>query len=89
MMMKIVKDVVDVTEKKVTEFEGFVSGDSECFCLSKIPYEEWVKIPFEEKFDPENMSMDKYLMYPHVFFPEECREGKWKFKITVEAERVD
>jgi hypothetical protein len=67
--------------KKVTEFEGYISGDCECFCLSKIPFEEWAKKNWKTWSDPD-------LLYPGDFFPKELRNKKCRFKITVEAEIV-
>jgi len=64
-------------EKKVTEFTGYVSGDYECFCLSKITFKKWRKA-----------QDDSVLLYPNEFFSDKMQEGKWKFKITVEAEKV-
>ena len=63
--------------KKVTEFEGYVSGDYECFCLSKIPFSKWKKTQKED-----------VLLYPDDFFPAGARGRKCKFRITVEAEIV-
>ena len=69
---------------KTTEFVGYISGDYECFCLSKIPFEEWIKLEANRKYESCDM-FDPMLLYPSYFFPEECKNGKWEFKITVEA----
>ena len=73
---------------KVTEFVGFMSGDFECFCLSRIPFKDWVKKP--------GCYPDPDLLYPDELFPVECNEDEgledrqlWEFKITVEAVRVN
>lgn len=84
------------TETKVTEFVGYVSGDCECFCLSKVPFEEWAehskKMPTrakgEKAFWKWHTEHEALTLYPHLFFPKECKKGKWKFKITVQAEKV-
>ena len=74
--------------KKETTFEGYLSGDYECFCLSKVPFEEWTKIKTERSKKKDYPWPDPLLIYPDQFFPEETEEGKWKFKITVDAERI-
>lgn len=85
--------------KKVTKFEGYLSGDYECFCLSKIPFEEWKKrqrkatkididVDDGKKYAREYKKIRDLLFYPSLFFPDETRKGKWRFKITVEAEEV-
>ena len=68
---------------RVTNFEGFMSGDYECFCLSRIPFEEWVK---KERLPEDD---EVLLKYPNSFFPKGCNKGKWKFTITVKAEKVE
>jgi len=68
---------------RVTNFEGFVSGDFECFCLSRIPFEDWSKK--ERSYEEDEV----LLKYPNSFFPEGCNEGKWKFTITVKAENIE
>ena len=79
-------------KKRITNFEGYMSGDSECFCLSKIPFNDWCKIqktmPHEgtdKEFMDWHNRVKLLIQYPSKFFPEECRKGKWKFIITVEA----
>ena len=74
---------------KTTEFVGYVSGDYECFCLSKIPFEEWVEVRRERSKKEEYPYPDPLLMYPGEFFPEVCNNGKWAIKITVEVEKVE
>ena len=74
--------------KKETEFEGYVSGDYECFCLSKVPFDQWTKIQHKRMKAGDYPYPDPLLLYPNDFFPKEAREGKWRFKITVEAEQV-
>ncbi|MHA1268046.1 MAG: hypothetical protein ACTSRS_22700 [Candidatus Helarchaeota archaeon] len=73
--------------KKITEFVGYISGDGDCFCLSKVSYEEYNRI-FDEVFlgkrDAEILK--DLLMYPDDFFPEVDEDKKWKIKITVELE---
>ena len=71
--------------KKITEFEGYVSGDYECFCLSKVPFEEWAR---RERTEINVVYPDPLLLYPNAFFPEKTKQGKWKFKITVEATKI-
>ena len=78
--------------KKETIFIGYISGDYECFCLSKVPFKEWCehqqKMPRsrdEKKFWAWHKAHEALTLYPSRFFPEECKEGKWKFKIIVEA----
>lgn len=79
--------------EKETVFEGYMSGDHECFCLSRVPFAEWVehakKMPTREKGEKAFWKWHKehkaLTLYPSYFFPKKCREGKWKFKITIEA----
>ena len=79
------EEAVSLKKEKVTEFEGFLSGDFECFCLSKVPFKEWLKVT-QQRSIPRYP--DPLLLYPSDFFPEGCKNGKWKFKITVEATKV-
>ena len=79
-------------KKRITYFEGYMSGDYECFCLSKIPFEEWCKrkreMPHDcsdKEFMEWHTKMDLLTLYPSKFFPKECDNGKWKFTITVQA----
>jgi len=74
--------------KKVTEFTGYISGDYECFCLSKIPFEEWVEKERKRVCKRKVVYPDPDLLYPDDFFPEEAEEKLCKFKITVEVEEV-
>jgi len=66
---------------KVTEFIGYLSGDGECSCLSSEISEHGFS-------RGEEIQLDE-------LFPDEVEEehgdkiSKWKFKITIEAERVD
>jgi hypothetical protein len=82
--------------RKETVFDGFISGDYECFCLCKIPFEEWVeqgrKLPRrgdKKIFLKWHEKLEALTLYPDKFFPKECRQGKWKFTITVEAEPLE
>jgi len=85
--------------QKVTWFVGYLSGDYECFCLSKVPFKKWVerhrklsKIDIDaddgKQYAREYKKIRKLLLYPDYFFPKETKQGKWRFKITVEAEKV-
>ena len=76
-------------KSKITEFVGHMSGDLECFCLSKVSPEEWVKIETKRFKNRETVYPDPLLLYPSVFFPKECKEGKWKFTIVVKAEKLE
>ena len=84
--MKCSEEAVSLKKEKVTEFEGYMSGDCECFCLSKVPFQEWLRVTHQRSIP---RYPDPLLLYPSVFFPEECKNGKWKFKITVEATKVE
>jgi len=74
-----------------------MSGDYECFCLSKVPFNEWVehcrKMPVQEKGETAwwkwHKAHEALTLYPSLFFPKECEEGKWKFTIKVEAEKIE
>lgn len=90
--------MVMMLAKKVTVFEGYISGDYECFCLSKVPFKEWVEnqrelhkidVDDEEAFWKWHKKAEDLTLYPSNFFPKECTEGKWQFKISVEAKRVN
>ena len=80
------EEVVPLKKGKVTEFEGFLSGDCECFCLSKVPFKELVRVTLKGSIPV--YYPDALLLYPCDFFPKDCKNGKWKFKITVEATKV-
>jgi hypothetical protein len=71
-------------QEKKTEFTGYLSGDYESFCLSKIPFDEWVKV------DAENKDLnDELLLYPSDFFSSGWKDKKMKFTIIVKAELVE
>ena len=80
---------------KTTEFEGYISGDGECFCLDKRSQEEKgvqeQRILASGNFDGQFKEDEKNRLYPNDFFPKECaplmsdKRGKFKFKITVKA----
>ncbi len=75
----------DRTPKKiVTKFEGYISGDYEGFCLSKIPFKEWAKQL------SKNQNKDEDLLYPNAFFKglDDDHNIKYRFKITVEAKLI-
>lgn len=83
-------------KKKVVKFEGYMSGDYECFCLSRVPFEKWVekqreleKIEREDEaaFEKWHKELEALTLYPSNFFPSECKRGKWRFTITVEANK--
>lgn len=80
MAAKAAEKVASRLKFKVTDFVGYLSGDFECFCLSKVPFEEWWKW---------HRKHEALTLYPSHFFPEECKKGRWKFTISVQAERVD
>jgi len=82
--------------KKTTTFIGYIGGDCECFCLHKESSAEFderlKKIPSpdnKEAFEKWIEEEDVYSLYPNDFFPKECRQGKWKFKITIEAIKIE
>ena len=83
---------------KVTEFEGYVSGDGECFCLDVRSKEEKENQPIQERYglNAEDMAKiweenENNRLYPNDFFPEECaplisdKREKFKFEIVVTA----
>lgn len=93
------KDVIKLEKKrKETVFDGYMSGDYECFCLSKVPFQEWlkkqkelynVKRNDEKAFTAWYNEFKDLTLYPSRFFPKECEKGRWQFKIIVEAEKLD
>jgi len=78
---------------KTTEFEGYMSGDGECFCLSKKPYKDFIDYSNMSESEISQAMKEEYenILYPSAFFPDECapimsdKREKFKFKITVEA----
>lgn len=75
---------------KITEFEGYISGDYECFCLSKIPFKEWAKLNDMRKLSAKGIRkreeyLESVLLYPNTFFPEDAKDKKCRFKISVEV----
>lgn len=82
--------------KKVTEGEGYVSGDYECWCIHDVTFNEvqvrtrkWLDSRGEDGMPPESV-------YPSDFFPESIKndtEGfdyskKVRYKIIVEVEHI-
>ena len=82
---------------QTTKFEGYLSGDHECFCLSKIPFEKWVehaqKMPIPSKGEKAwwkwHEEHEALTLYPSHFFPKKCKEGRWKFTVSVQAEKIE
>ena len=83
--------------KKVTEGEGYVSGDYECWCIHDVPFDavqermrSWLDKDGEGEEPPESV-------YPPDFFPSsDWLDGvgfnytrKVRYKITVEVEHVE
>ncbi len=78
------------SKKKETIFEGYMSGDCECFCLSKVPFAEWQHLRLERRKAGDILFYpDPLLFYPSEFFPSEAHTGKWRFKIVVEIEQLE
>lgn len=83
--------------KKITEGEGYVSGDYECWCIHDIPFEAvqkrmrvWLNNDGEGDEPPEGV-------YPSNLFPKSgWLDGKGfnykkkvRYKVTVEVEHVE
>ncbi len=81
--------------KKVTEGEGYISGDWECWCIHDVPFKEWKErvlncIRNDGSESPEGV-------YPFDFFPPDLEldedgfdyDKKIKYKVTVEVEHIE
>jgi len=75
--------------RKVTEGEGYVSGDYECFCIHPMPFDEWRKASGEERHKsiyPED------LFPPRIYLPGDDGvdySRKVRYKVVVEVEELD
>lgn len=84
-------------KSKVTEGVGYLSGDYECFCLSKIPFEEWTQKHQEllgsglsgKGWDKIGELDEKNLSYPNDWFPKGFDDKKVRYRITIELEEVE
>lgn len=66
--------------RKETCFDGYLSGDSECFCLDMNP---------DEIFSEDFKKREKETSYPDVWFPKEAQyERKYRIRILIEMEEL-
>ena len=77
------------TVEKTTTFEGYMAQQDDYLVLCKLSFEEWKKVQWDRIHKREYPQPDPLLCHPRKFFPDECYEGKWRFRITVEAEKKE
>ena len=77
----------DKTFKKVTEGEGYISGDMECWCIRDYPFEEWKD---HITFDDNDIYPDQFvpLEYADVLQRNEGIEPKVRYRVTFELEFI-
>jgi len=78
---------------KITEGEGYIGGDMECWCINPFPLSEMKEVLGEgyENWDEYEKLLDQRV-YPSNFVPDELEEfdetPRVKYKVTFEAEIV-
>lgn len=83
----------DKTFKKVTEGEGYISGDYECWCINPLPFNQMNDASSDDWID-----LDDERVYPDEFVPLEFedvvsrnkgKKPKVKYRVTFEIEFLD
>lgn len=88
--------------KKVTEGEGYISGDYEHWCIHPVPFEHWKVADEVVMHDGEFITVIPYYIensiYTGYFVPEEIqewenshgfREPRVRYKVTFEVEILE
>lgn len=73
---------------KITEGEGYIGGDYECWCINPVPFDEITSIEDHDKW----LELDDKRVYPDDFTPdelEEYEEPKVRYKIIFEVEIIE
>ena len=75
---------------KITEGQGYIAGDCECWCINPLPADDMNSIIRESnKQWDEYMALIDKRVYPNDFVPDELEEHDAplvRFKITFEVE---
>ena len=78
---------------KITEGEGYIGGDYECWCINPVPFETMTRFPRDSETTwSEYLELDDKRVYPDTFVPDELEtfdEPRVKYRVTFEVILVE